>query len=246
ETERKISGSAWARPRSKNPVWVTVGLAAVLDIVYSVRNLLGGLAQLGDPACMTAALERCFKENLQAVLGCIDADQPGAQCNDIGIVMLTRETRAQAVMHQSGATARDAVGGNRNADSAAADGHAELRVAPGDGLAQCTAKIGIIDAFGAQGAKVHDRVALALQLVAKQVFQFETRMVGSESNRRLGHRRAPRGRTAGPYNIQWPVPTPAPSIMRQPEATGMERERGKPRKRARHCCRARLLRQTGT
>ncbi|MEK9970775.1 MAG: hypothetical protein VW600_16665, partial [Ferrovibrio sp.] len=41
----------------------------------------------------------------------------------------------------------------------------------------------------------------------QQVFQLKTGMIGSESNRGLGHRQGTSGKTAGPYNIRWQVPT---------------------------------------
>src|SRR3546814_1228718 len=87
------------------------------------------------------------------------------------------------------------------------------------GLAQGAAEIGIIDAFRAIGPEVEHTVALGLKLVAQQVFQLETRVIGGKGDRGLGHGQIPRGRTRGPYNIRWLVPTPATRKCRSEEHT---------------------------
>src|SRR3546814_17811828 len=67
--------------------------------------------ELGHAPGMAAALERRVQEDAQAVLRHLDIDQPGAQGENIGIVVGARQEGADAVVEQSGAQMAMAVGG---------------------------------------------------------------------------------------------------------------------------------------
>src|SRR3546814_10170924 len=107
---------------------------------------------------MATAGELGGKESLHTVAGGLDADQPGAERQYVGVVMLAAQPGAGGVVAQCGTAAGDPVGGDGNADTGAADGDAEAGLAGRHGLAQGAAEIGIIDAFRAIGPEVEHTV----------------------------------------------------------------------------------------
>src|SRR4051812_35798257 len=103
--------------------------------------LLGemGMAQLIDPALVPAAAEGGGEKGLDAGLGHLDPDEPRADGDDVGVVMLAGETRRERLGNERGAAGRVAVGGDRYADARAAQGDAEIGAAGGDLLGELVA-----------------------------------------------------------------------------------------------------------
>ena len=101
---------------------------------------------------MTAAGEVGGQEHLDAFLGDFHADQPGAEREHVGVVVLACQPGAGAVMAQRGADMAVTVEGDRNADAGAADGDAAsgpaLAKRPGEGIGV----IGIVDRFPVERA----------------------------------------------------------------------------------------------
>ena len=62
-----------------------------------MQSFLGemGIGELVDAALVAAAGERGGEEGVDAGLGHLDADQPRAQREDIGVIMLAGEPRRQ-------------------------------------------------------------------------------------------------------------------------------------------------------
>ena len=113
-----------------------------------------GLSYLGDAARMPSALKFRLQENLQAFPGHIHANNALAQGKNIGVVMLARKPRRFGVVAQSGANAGMPVGGNTDADSAAANQNTPPRLALRYGLGKGMSEIRIVHGIGTIGSKV--------------------------------------------------------------------------------------------
>ena len=117
------------------------------------------MGELFDPAAMASTGERGGEKRFDAGLGHLDPDQPRAQRDDVGVVVLAGEAGGQWLGNQRAAHRRVSVGGDRDADPAATQGNAELGLAARDGIGQDVAEIGIIDRSLAIRAEVADLVS---------------------------------------------------------------------------------------
>src|SRR3546814_16085625 len=75
---------------------------------------------------MAVAREIGGQESGQTRLGPVDAGQPRAKRDDIGVFMLARKLRRQALGHKRAAAGRVAIDRNRNADAGLAQRDAAL------------------------------------------------------------------------------------------------------------------------
>src|SRR5260370_434719 len=81
-----------------------------------------------------------------------------------------------------GADAGDFVGGDRHADSAAADEDAEIGVVTRNLFADGASEVGIVHGRGRSGAAIVDSMSLLRQMLHDLLLQFEAGMVGAESD----------------------------------------------------------------
>ncbi len=141
-----------------------------------------GVGKLVDAPAVAAAEEGCGEERLDARFGHFDADQPAAERDHIGVIMLARQPGRERLRHQCAAAGRVAVGGDRNADSRAAQGDPEIGAAGGDLLGELVAIIGIIDRFDALGAEIVDLMSALAEPLTEQGFEIDGGMVGSNGD----------------------------------------------------------------
>src|SRR5688500_11225953 len=104
-----------------------------------------GMGELVDSALVAAAGERRGEEGVQAGLGHFDADQPAAQRDDVGVVMLAGQAGRERLGDQSAAAGGMTVGGDRNAYPRAAQSDSAVGAAGRDLLGELVAVIGIVD-----------------------------------------------------------------------------------------------------
>ena len=74
----------------------------------------------------TAFFEFGFQKNIQTVAGDFGSDGAAAEADDVGVIVLARQSGRQRVMNKGGTNVGVSVGGDGNADAAAADEHAAL------------------------------------------------------------------------------------------------------------------------
>ena len=109
-------------------------------------------------------------------------DELTRQQNQIELIA-SENIVSRAVMEaQGGADFRVAVGGDGNADAAAADQNAALRLSLFHGAGEGVAEIGIINRFKAIGAEIQDRETAAHEVVLDLVFEIKTGMVAGDGD----------------------------------------------------------------
>src|SRR5689334_11330683 len=113
------------------------------------------------------------EKEADARLGHLAADKPGAECEDVRIIMLPCELGGERVVDPRAAALGFAIYGDRNANSRTANRDAALSLSGGDGLGDLATEQRIVDAFRSISAEVGDLVTLlakpAHELVLKQV-----------------------------------------------------------------------------
>src|SRR5690348_2885203 len=97
------------------------------------------MAQFFDAALVAVAEELGFEESGDARPRHLDADQPGAERDDIGVVVLPRETRRERLGDERAARGGIAVDRDRDADPRSAQRHADLGVGLLDRAAEAVA-----------------------------------------------------------------------------------------------------------
>src|SRR5581483_5631675 len=112
-----------------------------------------------DALLVAAAGERRGEERLERLLGDRAADQPLAEADDVGVVVLARQARRGRLRHQRRAHARHLVGRHRDADARAAHRHAARVAQLDDFFSDGGAELGIVDRLDGVGADVDHLVA---------------------------------------------------------------------------------------
>ena len=115
-----------------------------------------GVGELIDAGLVASAEEVAREECGDAGLGHFEADQPGAERNGVGVVVLAGERGGDRLSHLSAAARRVTVGGDGNTDTGAANGDSPFGAAVGESLRKKGAVTWIIDALRTIGAKVDD------------------------------------------------------------------------------------------
>src|SRR5580658_1474819 len=135
---------------------------------------------------MAAALACGVEEDLETVSRQLRAQQTSAQHEDVGVVVLTREPRRQAVMDECRADLAIAIGRDRHADPGTAYQHASARAPRANGLRHLLREIRIVDRIAAHCAEIDDLVTERAKLRHESAFQIEAAVIGSDDDR-LGH-----------------------------------------------------------
>lgn len=86
------------------------------------------------------------------------ADDPGADANDIHVIVFDALVGGVAVVADAGPDAGDFVGRHADADAAAADQDAAVRLSGDDGLADLAGEVGVVDGAVGVGPAVDDGV----------------------------------------------------------------------------------------
>ena len=120
----------------------------------AISRFLQFVGKLVDAALVASACEIGVEEGGDAGLGHVAADQPRAEREHVGVIVLAGELRRQRIVDPRAAARGIAVDGDRDADARAADRDSALGVAAAIASASFRAEIGIIDALGAVGAEV--------------------------------------------------------------------------------------------
>ena len=107
------------------------------------------VAQFLDAPSVAAAGEGRGEEGLDARFRHLAADEPSAQRDHVGVVMLAGEAGGERLGHERGTASRMAVDRDRDADARAAESYALGCLAGGYRLGEAIAVIGIIDRRGA-------------------------------------------------------------------------------------------------
>ena len=97
------------------------------------------------------------------------ADDASSENQNVYLIMLDALARGIAVVTQAGANAGDFIGGNRSADTAAANEHAPLGFAVENDFRQCLGIIWIIDRCVTGCADVDDGVPCRSQVLADKL-----------------------------------------------------------------------------
>ena len=109
---------------------------------------------------MAFAQERGGEEFAHAVARGFRADKAGPQGKNIGVIVAAGKAGGQALGDERATASGVAVDGDGDADARAAHRDSALGLAGGNGARELGPEQGIIDAFGAVGAKVEDGMAL--------------------------------------------------------------------------------------
>src|SRR5690606_24343149 len=117
------------------------------------------LRELVDAALVTPAGKLGAKERHDTGLGHVGPDQPASEGKDVGVIMFARETGRERIVHPGAAAAGVAVAGKRSANPATAADVAPIRTAGRHPHRQARAKVRILYAFGAVGARSERLVA---------------------------------------------------------------------------------------
>lgn len=140
------------------------------------------LAQFVDAVPVTAAGERGREKDGGAVFGHIAADEACAEYEDMRIILLTRQSCAQAVMAYCGAKMTVAVGGDADADAGAAHEHALPGLILFDRGGELVGGVGIIDRPGGGRSKIDHLVAETRRMIVQLRFPYHAGMVGGDGN----------------------------------------------------------------
>ena len=120
----------------KKPCGTRIGLVEVGGGGHQAGSLQKWVGELVDAALVAAAGEIRGEKGGDAGLGHFDADQPRAQGDDVGVIMLAGERGGKRLGNAGAAAGRIAVGGDRDADARAAHRDAAIGAAGGDRLGQ--------------------------------------------------------------------------------------------------------------
>ena len=136
---------------------------------------------------MATALELGFQELFQAIASDLDADHSFAETDDIGVLMLARQPRAEGIVDQGGADFRVAVGGHGDAGAGAADEDAAPGLPSPDGRRERIGIVRIIDRVRPVGAEVDDGHTHILQVLLEDGFEPISGMVAGDDDGFRGH-----------------------------------------------------------
>src|SRR6187549_2735098 len=136
------SGSASSRLSCQKRCSGSVSAWNEAELIGS--GVLRKLRQLGNAPDMPVAAERGGEERLDATLGQLDAHDPGAEGDHVGVVMLAREAGRHRLAHPCAADGRVAIDRDRNANARAAQRHTALGFPGGDMLGELVAEVRII------------------------------------------------------------------------------------------------------
>ena len=125
--------------------------------------------------------ETCIDVRNAEIFGKLGADNPRAQHEDVGIVMLHALMRGICVMAKAGTDAGNFVGGHRGAYTASADEDATLGIATQDAQADGFGEVRIIDRLRIGGADVLNLMATFLKIVDQESLEGEAGMIGANS-----------------------------------------------------------------
>ncbi len=84
------------------------------------------------------------EERLDEIPGDGGPDRPSAHAEDVEVIVLDALLRGEVVVDERRADARDLVGADRRADTAAADRHAALDLSRNHGLGERHDEVGIV------------------------------------------------------------------------------------------------------
>jgi acetyl-CoA C-acetyltransferase len=129
---------------------------------------------------MAATFELGGQERVDDLVGQSDTDDAGAHRQDVGIVVLARQTRGVEAVAQRGAYATHLVRGELFALSASAEHDADLGCTVAHRPADAGADLGIVDRLGRVGAVIVDVVPGVAQPIHDVLFEFEPGMVGAD------------------------------------------------------------------
>ena len=138
------------------------------------------VGELVDASLVAAAEEVAGEESGDAGLGHLDPDQPGAECNGIGIIVLAGEGGGERLGNLRAATGGVAVRGDRDPDARSADRDSTLGPSIRQRLRQKGAVARVIDALAGVGAEIDDLVAVGTEPVCKLILHLEAGMVGGK------------------------------------------------------------------
>src|SRR6266850_2057535 len=164
---------------------------------------------------MAAAFELGGEKDFQRLARHLRADQALAERHDIGVIMLARQTRRSDVMDDGGAYPWVAVGGDRHADSGAADQDAAVGLARGDGVGYGVAEVGIIDRLDRVGAEIQHLVTRLLQVALENLLEVEAGMLPPARARAPPHLD-----DRSPLAVDLPVTISGAAMSRSPQNRG--------------------------
>ena len=140
------------------------------------------MGEFFNPPAMAATRERGGQKRVDAGLGHLDPDQPRAQRDDVGVVVLAGEGGGERLGHQRAAHRRVAVDRDRDTDARSAQRDAELGLAMRDRIGQDVAVVGIIDAGFIVGTKVEYLVAVLAQPGGKLALHRDGGVIGDDGD----------------------------------------------------------------
>lgn len=126
------------------------------------------------------------QEGLHHFDGLGAGDDAAAKGQHVGVIVFAGEAGGEHVMGEASTDSGDFIGGDGNANAAAADDDAEIVLLRGHALADGFAKVGVVHGFFRGGALIIDEVSGILQELADGFLDGEAGVVRAERNTGFG------------------------------------------------------------
>ena len=152
-----------------------------IHIDSSVGSGIEG-ADFVDPALVAAAFEAAVHEGQHGLFCYFWSGEAFADAHHVGIVVKPGELRAGHIVHGGGAHSSDFVGGDSNADAAAANAQAQVGGSSDHGTANSGTVIGVVNSIVSVSSQIDDFVAQGAKHFHQQIFEMHSRVVCPSSD----------------------------------------------------------------